>query len=102
MPTEQRPVAAYGTVTQAQVAYLIIRPDMNFDEARHAYDLNPWHPLVHLALANFDQDPVDADFLRQYSLARLADDPKLRESAAAFLRLQGKEDLAREVEVQGQ
>jgi len=97
LPAEQRPVAPYGTVTQAQAADLIIRPDMNSDEARHAYDLNPWHPLIHLALANFDQDPIAADFLRQYSLARLPDDPKLRESAAAFLRRQGKEDLAREV-----
>jgi hypothetical protein len=54
-----------------------------------------------LALANFDQDPIAADFLRQYSLVRLPDDPKLRESAATFLRLQGKEDLAREVTGRG-
>ena len=101
LPTEQRPVGPYGTVTQAQAAGLIIRPDMNSDEAKHAYDLDPWHPLVHLALANFDQDPIAADFLRQYSLARLPDDPKLRESAAAFLRRQGKEDLAREVTERG-
>ena len=101
LPTEQRPVGPYGTVTQAQAADLIIRPDMNSDEAKHAYDLNPWHPLIHLALANFDQDPIAADFLRQYSLARLPDDPKLRESAAAFLRRQGKEDLAREVTERG-
>jgi WD40 repeat protein len=39
LPTEQRPVAPYGTVTQAQAADLIIRPDMNSDEAKHAYDL---------------------------------------------------------------
>jgi WD40 repeat protein len=101
LPAEQRPVAPYGRVTQAQAADLIIRPDMNFDEAKHAYDLNPWHPLVHLALANFDQDPIAADFLRQYSLARLPDDPKLRESVAVFLRLRGKEDLAREVTERG-
>jgi hypothetical protein len=101
LPAEQRPVAPYGTVTQAQAADLIIRPDMNFDEAKHAYDLNPWHPLVHLALANFEQDPIAADFLRQYSLARLPNDPKLRESAATFLRRQGKEDLAREVTERG-
>jgi hypothetical protein len=97
LPPEQRPVGPYGTVTRAQAADLIIRPDMNSAEAKHAYDLDPWHPLVHLALANFEEDTNVADFLRQYSLARLPDDPKLRESAAAFLRRQGKEDLAREV-----
>jgi hypothetical protein len=42
------------------------------------------------------------DFLRRYSLARLPNDPKLRQRAAEFLRKQGKEDLAREVEVRGQ
>src|SRR5215831_5552105 len=81
-------------------ADLIIRPDMNRYEAEHAYDLDPWHPLVHLALAGFEKDPVRADFLRQYSLDRLPNDPKLRQRAAEFLRKQGKEDLARLVEGQ--
>ena len=73
---------------------------MNQDEAEHAYDLDPWHPLIHLALARFAKDPlrVRADFLRQYSLDRLPNDPKLRQRAAEFLRKQGKEDLARELE----
>jgi hypothetical protein len=55
----------------------------------------------HNALANFEQDRIAADFLRHYSLARLPNDPKLRESAAAFLRRQGKEDLAPEVTERG-
>jgi WD domain, G-beta repeat len=101
LPPEQRPVEPYGTVTQAQAADLIIRPGMNSAEAKHACDLDPWHPLVHLALANFEEDPIRADFLRHYSLARLPDDPKLQERAAAFLRRQGKEDLAREVTERG-
>jgi hypothetical protein len=33
----------------AGAADLIIRPDMNQYEAEHAYDLDPWHPLVYLA-----------------------------------------------------
>jgi hypothetical protein len=65
-------------------------------------DLDPWHPLVHLALAGFEGDPIRADFLRQYSLVRLPNDPKLRQRAIEFLRKQGKEDLAREVEARGQ
>ena len=97
-----RPVDPYGTTTQAQAADLIIRPNMNEYEAEHAYDLDSWHPLVHLALAGFEKDPIRADFLRRYSLDRLPNDPKLRQRTAEFLRKQGKEDLAREVEVRAQ
>ena len=50
---------------------------MNSAEARHAYDLDPWHPLGHLALAGFEEDPIRADFLRQYSLDRLPNEPRL-------------------------
>jgi hypothetical protein len=96
-PLEKQPVDPYGTSTRKQAADRIIRPDMNLAEAQHAYDLDPWHPLVHLALAGFERDPVSADFLRRYALAHLSDDSKLRERAAAFLRRQGKEDLAQEV-----
>jgi len=41
------------------------------------------------------------DFLRRYSLDRLPNDPRLCQRVAEFLRKQGKEDLAREVEVRG-
>jgi hypothetical protein len=98
---QERPVDPYDTTPQAQAADLIIRPDMNGYEAEHAYDLDPWHPLIQLALAGFEEDPIRADFLRQYSLDRLPNDLKLRKRAAEFLRKQGKEDLAREVEVRG-
>ena len=101
LAAEERPVDPYGTTTQEQAADLIIRPDMNGYEADHAYDLDPWHPLIHLALAGFEEDPIRADFLRRYSLDRLPNDPKLRQRAADFLRKQGKEDLAREVETRG-
>jgi hypothetical protein len=99
---EQRPVDPYGRTTQEQAADLIIRPDMNPAEGRHAYDLEPWHPLIHLALAGFERDEIQADFLRRYSLDRLSNDPKLRQRTAEFLREHGKEDLAREVELRGQ
>jgi hypothetical protein len=75
---------------------------MNYYETEHAYDLDPWHPLIHLALAGFENEPIQADFLRQYSLDRLPNDLKLRQRATEFLRQQGKEDLAREVELRGQ
>jgi hypothetical protein len=52
--------------------------------------------------SRFEEDPIRADFLRRYSLDRLPNDPKLRQRAADFLRKQGKEDLAREMEARGQ
>jgi len=100
LPPEEQPVDPYGTTSRKQAADLIIRPEMNQEEALHAYELDPWHPLVHLALAGFEKDPVSADFLRRYSLDRLPNDSKLRQCAAEFLRKQGKEDLARLVEGQ--
>jgi hypothetical protein len=97
-PPQERPVDPYGTTTQEQEADLMIRPGMTRDEARHAYNLDPWHPLVHLALAGSEQDPISADFLRRYSLDRLPNDAKLRKRAVEFLREQGKEELVRGVE----
>jgi hypothetical protein len=99
LKAEERPVDPYDRTTQEWAADVIIRPEMNEYEAEHAYDLDPWHPLIHLVLAAFEKDPIRADFLRQYSLDRLPNDPKLRQRAAEFLRKQGKQDLAREVEV---
>jgi hypothetical protein len=95
LPPEEQPVDPYRMTTRKQAADLIIRPEMNKEEALHAYELDPWHPLVQLALAGFEKDPIEADFLRQYSLDRLPNDSKLRQRAAEFLREQGKEDLAR-------
>ena len=42
---------------------------MNEYKARHADDLDPWHPLMHLAPAGFEKDAIRADFPRGYSLA---------------------------------
>jgi hypothetical protein len=92
LPPQERPVDPYGTTTQEQAADMIIRPGISKDEVQHAYDLDPWHPLVHLALASFEEDQLRADFLRRYSLDRLPNDPRLRQRAAEFLRKQGKED----------
>jgi hypothetical protein len=53
------------------------------------------------SVPGFEKDESQADFLRHYSLDRLPNDAKLRRRAAEFLRKQGKEDLARQVEVRG-
>jgi hypothetical protein len=41
---EEQPVDPYETATRKAAADLIIRPEMDEDEALHAYDLDPWHP----------------------------------------------------------
>ena len=97
-PPQERPVEPYSATTQEQAADLIIRPDMNAYEAEHAYDLDPWHPLVHLALAGFEKDAIRADFLRRYSIDRLPNDKLLCQRATEFLRKQGRDDLARELQ----
>jgi hypothetical protein len=102
LAAEKRSVDPYDRTTQEQAADLIIRPDMNEYEALYAYNLDPWHPLIQLALAGFEKDPIRADFLRRYSPDRLPNDPKLRQRAAEFLRKQGREDLAQEVAIRGQ
>jgi hypothetical protein len=48
---------------------------------------------VQLALAGFEKDESQADFLRLYLLGRVPNYAKLRQRAAEFLRKQGKEDL---------
>jgi hypothetical protein len=53
-------------------------------------DNDPLHPLVHLALAGFEKEPIRADFLRRYSLDRLPNDPKLRQRAAEVPAQAGK------------
>ena len=90
LTAEKRSVDPYDRTTQERAADLIIRPDMNEYEAHYAYDLDPWHPLVQLALAGFEKDPIRADFLRRYSLDRLPNDPKLRQRAVEFLRSREK------------
>ena len=63
-PAAEQARGPYGTTTQKQAADMIIRPGISKDEVNHAYDLDPWHPLVHLARAGFKKNPISTDFLR--------------------------------------
>jgi hypothetical protein len=94
LPSEEQPVDPYGTVTRKAAADLMIRREMNEGGALHAYDLDPWHLAGESGLGRFPKEPRARRFLRHYLLAGLPEDPKLRERAAAFLRRQGKQDLA--------
>jgi hypothetical protein len=58
LTARERPVDPHGTTTQEQPADLSIRLDMNALEAHHLYDFNPWYPLSHLALADFEEGAI--------------------------------------------
>ena len=94
--TSDRTVDPYGTITQKQLASELISQGQDRDAMQRAYNLDPWNPVVHLALAEFEEDPEAADWLRHYSLDRLPDDPVLERQAADMLRKQQQPELALE------
>jgi dipeptidyl aminopeptidase/acylaminoacyl peptidase len=115
--SEQRPVRPGAKITQHQVADELLYPGATRGEVERAYELWPAHPLVHIALAAFQQAPdikdnselqrrtaqqanlARADFLRRYDLQRLPSDPVICRRAAQMLRDQRQDDLAREAEI---
>jgi hypothetical protein len=52
-----RTVDPYGKTTQKQLASELIAQGGDRDAMQRAYNLDPWNPLVHLALAQFEEDP---------------------------------------------
>ncbi|MEI6535863.1 MAG: hypothetical protein WCN98_11020, partial [Verrucomicrobiaceae bacterium] len=71
------------------VADSLITPDAIEGDLEHAYEINPAHPLIQLALARFETDPVRARFLRDYSLKRIAvkPSPALETRSAALIKM---------------
>ncbi len=94
--TSDRTVDPYGTITQKQLASELISRGQDRDAMQRAYNLDPWNPVVHLALAEFEEDLEASDWLRHYSLDRLPDDPVLERQAADMLRKQHQPELALE------
>jgi hypothetical protein len=80
---------------------MIIGPGISKDEVNHAHDLDPLASVGPSGASRLRGRPDPRGFSARFSLNRLPNDPKLRQRAAEFLRKQGKEDLAREVEVRG-
>ena len=68
---------------------MIIRPGISKDEVNHAYDLDPWHPLV-IGASRLRERPNARGFSAAIFARSLPNDPKLRQRAAEFLR---KQDL---------
>ncbi len=92
--TSDRTVDPNGIITQKQLASELISQGGDHDAIQRAYNLDHWNPLVHLAVAEFEEDPEAADWLRRYSLGRLPDDPVLERQAADMLRKQQQPVLA--------
>jgi hypothetical protein len=81
-------------LTQKQLASELIALGGDRAAMQRAYNLDPWNPLVHLAFAEFEEDPEAADWLRRYSLDRLSNDLVLERQAADMLRKQHQPVLA--------
>jgi hypothetical protein len=93
LPASERPIRPGAAMTQFDAADSLITPEAGRAEVEHAYELNPAHPLICLALARFETKPESAAFLRRYGLARVEAAPTdvygpreaLRERAKALL-----------------
>ena len=66
-----------------------LRPDMNKYEAEHDYDLDPWHPLIHLALARLEQETADR---RECVQAKRAPAPENGDDAIVVVENVGTSD----------
>ena len=92
-----RPLQPGGTLTARENADVLVRPEAIDLEIEHAYDIDPTHPLIHLALARFETNLARAEFLRRYSLNRFPAAPPadLLRRAAELLAVQlGQETAA--------
>jgi hypothetical protein len=67
----QKPLRPGEKTNCGEAADALIAPGATQADVERAYALNPSHPLVHLALAPFQKNPVRMAFLRDYDLERL-------------------------------
>lgn len=86
-----RPTHPGSKVTYGEVADDLITPDASKADLAHAYILHPSHPLIHLALARFENNPQRAAFLRKHSLEHLL--PSVPVEAQPALRLRASKLL---------
>jgi len=90
LPPDNRPIRPGSTLTQKQAADELITPDAGIYEIQRAYDFDPLHPLLQLALARFETSPQRAAFLREYSLKRLPETTEYLRRAAEFLAVENQ------------
>jgi WD40 repeat protein len=73
---------------------LLTNPDLTEQWLRNALVFFPDHPLIHIALAGFENDSKRADFLRSFGLARLPKNSMICTRAAEMLLAQHRPELA--------
>ncbi|MGA7395274.1 MAG: WD40 repeat domain-containing protein, partial [Terrimicrobiaceae bacterium] len=73
---------------------LLTNPNVTEQWVRNALILLPNHPLLHIALAGFENDSKRADFLRSFGLARLPKNSAICTRAGEMLLAQGRPELA--------
>jgi hypothetical protein len=73
---------------------LLTNPNITEEWVRNALILLPNHPLLHIALAGFETDPIRADFLRSFGLASLPKEGIICTRAGEMLLAQGHPELA--------
>jgi hypothetical protein len=78
-PHSQESVAHY---VDRQIALYAESPDqVPWGAIPESHDLDPTNPLVHLALAQKEDNPANAAFLRQWALKQLEHQPEMRRRA---------------------
>ena len=73
---------------------LLTNPNVTEEWVRNALIFLPNHPLLHIALAGFENDSKRADFLRSFGLARLPKNSAICTRAGEMLLAQGRPELA--------
>ena len=73
---------------------LLTNPTLTEEWVRNALISLPNHPLLHIALAGFENDSKRADFLRSFGLARLPKNSAICTRAGEMLLAQGRPELA--------
>ncbi len=70
--SDERPFSPGSSERAFNMADCLITPEASKSDLVHAYELNPAHPLIQLAIARYEKDEARAAFLRRYSLERIA------------------------------
>ena len=87
-PHPHKPTYIGSKVTCGEAADRLIRPNAQPEELVRAYNWHPGHPLIQIALAKFETEPVRATFLREYGVSRLLKrEPSRSQTAAEIAQL---------------
>ena len=87
-PHPDKPTYPGSKVTCGVAADQLIRPKAEKQELERAYSWNPSHPLIQIALAKFEKEPVRSNFLREYGVSRLLKrSPTEQQTAAEIAKL---------------